>query len=53
MQSTLCEMLNWMKHHMESSLMGENVDDTTLMAESKEVVKSLVMKLKEECENLA
>ena len=28
MQSTSCEMLNWMKHHMESSLMGENVDDT-------------------------
>ena len=28
MQSTSCEMLNWMKHHMESSLIGENVDDT-------------------------
>ena len=29
------------------------VDDTTLMAKSKEVLKSLVMKLKEESENLA
>ena len=28
MQSKSCEMLNWMKHHIESSLMGENVDDT-------------------------
>ena len=28
-------------------------DDTTLMAKSKEVLKSLVMKLKEESENLA
>ena len=28
-------------------------DDTTLMAESKEELKSLVMKVKEESENLA
>ena len=28
-------------------------DDTTLMAKSKEVLKSLVMKLKEESENFA
>ena len=29
------------------------VDDTTLMAESKEELKSLLMKVKEESENLA
>ena len=28
-------------------------DDTTLMAESEEVLKSLLMKVKEESENLA
>ena len=30
-----------------------NADDTTLMAESKEELKSLLMKVKEESENLA
>ena len=30
-----------------------HVDDTTLMAESKEELKSLLMKVKEESENLA
>ena len=29
------------------------VDDTTLMAENKEELKSLLMKMKEESENLA
>ena len=28
------------------------VDDTTLMAESKEELKSLLMKVKEDCENI-
>ena len=28
-------------------------DDTTLMAESKEEIKRLLMKMKEECENVA
>ena len=47
MQSTLCEMPGWMKHKLESRLLGEisitsdNVDDTTLMAENKEELKSL------------
>ena len=41
-----------MKHHMESSLMGENVDDTTLMAESEEELKGLLMKVKEESEKV-
>ena len=38
MQSTSCEMLGWMKHKLESRLLGEisnlrYVDDTTLLAE--------------------
>ena len=49
-------MLGWMKHKLESRLLGENInnlryaDDTTLMAESKEKLKSLLMKVKEESE---
>ena len=43
-------MLGWMKHKLESRLPGEisYADDTTLMAESEEVLKSLLMKVKEE-----
>ena len=46
-----------MKHKLESKLLGRNVnnirytDDTTLMAESEEELKSLLMKVKEESEN--
>ena len=45
-----------MKHKLESRLMGKisilrYADDTTLMAESKEL-KSLLMKLKEESEKI-
>ena len=37
-QNTLCEMLDWMKHKLESRLLGEinnlrYADDTTVMAE--------------------
>ena len=44
-----------MKHKLESRLLGEisitrYTDDTTLMAESKEELKSLLMKVKEESE---
>ena len=42
-----------MKHKLESRLLGENLryaDDTTLMAESKEELKSLLMKVKKESE---
>ena len=47
-----------MKHKLESGLPGEYqepkyADDTTLMAESKEELKSLLMKMKEESEKLA
>ena len=55
MQSTSCEMLGWMKHKLESRLLGEisiTSDDTTLMAESKEEQKSLLMKVKEEREKV-
>ena len=48
-------MLGWIKHKLESRLPGEisitsDTDDTTLMAESKEELKSLLMKVKEESE---
>ena len=48
-----------MKHKLESRLAGENInnlryaDDTTLMAESEEELKSLLMKVKEESKKLA
>ena len=56
MQSTSCEMLGWRKHKLESRLPGEisitsdMQDNTTLMAESKEELKSLLRKVKEESE---
>ena len=60
MQSTSCEMPGWMKHKLESRLLGEisinnlrYTDDTTLMAESEEELKSLLMKVKEESEKVA
>ena len=51
-------MLGWMKHKLESRLLGEisitsdNADDITLMAESEEELKSLLMKVKEESEKV-
>ena len=50
-------MPGWMKHKLESRLLGEisitsDADDTTLMAESKEELKSLLMKVKEESEKV-
>ena len=44
-----------MKHKMDSTLQGEipiTADDTTLMAESEEELKSLLMKVKEESEKV-
>ena len=58
MQSTSCEMPGWMKHKLESRLPGEIInnlryaDDTTLMAESEEELKSLLMKVKVESEKV-
>ena len=45
--------MGWMKHNLESRLLGEinNVryaDDTALMAESEQELKSLLVKVKEE-----
>ena len=54
MQSTSCEKPGWMKHKLESRLPGENINNlryaanTTLMAESKEELKSLLRKWRRE-----
>ena len=47
-------MPGWMKHKLESRLLREIsiISDTTLMAESKEKIKSLLMKVKEESEKV-
>ena len=51
-------MLDWMKHKLESRLPGEisitsdMQGDTTLMAESEEELKRLLMKMKEESEKV-
>ena len=53
MQSTSGKMPGWMKHQQESRLLGEisvTLDDTTVMAESEEELKSILMKVKEESE---
>ena len=56
-QSTSCEMLGWMKHKLESRLQRNinnlrYADDTTLMAESEEELKSLLVKVKEDSEKV-
>ena len=54
MQSTSWEILGWMKHKLEIKIAGRNInnlryaDDTTLMEESEEELKSLLMKVEEE-----
>ena len=51
-------MLGWKKHKLESRLLGEIsitsdiAADTTLMAESEEELKSLLMKVKVESEKV-
>ena len=50
-------MPDWMKHKLKSRLPAEisitwYADNITLMAESEEEIKSLLMKLKEESENV-
>ena len=47
-------MLGWKKHKLESRLPGEIsiTDDTALMAESEEELKSLLRKVKEESEKV-
>ena len=49
-------MLGWMKHKLEIKVARRNINnlryanDNTLMAESEEELKSLLMKVKEESE---
>ena len=56
MQSTSWEMLGWMKHSWNQDCWEKYqiryADDTTLKAESKEELKSLLMKVKEESEKV-
>ena len=58
MRSTSCEILGWMKHKLESRLLEEIInnlryaDNNTLMAQSKEELKSLLMKVKKEREKV-
>ena len=52
MQSTSWETLGWKKHKLELKIAGRNInnlkyaDDSTLMAESEEELKRLLMKVK-------
>ena len=56
MQNTSREMLGWMT--IKIKIAGRNInnlrytDDTTLMAESEEELKSILMKVKEESEKV-
>ena len=50
MQSTSCEIPGWNQDCQEKYNNLRYADDTTLMAESEEELKSLLMKVKEECE---
>ena len=59
MQSTSWETLGWKKHKLEGiKIAGRNInnlrhaDDTTLMAESEEKLKGLLMKVKVESEKV-
>ena len=54
-QNTSCEMSGWMNHKLRIKIAGEistsdNADNTTLMAECEEKLKSLLRKVKEESE---
>ena len=59
MQSTSCEMPDWIKHMLESRLQGEisktsdNQMIIILMAEIEEELRSLLMKMKQRVKNLA
>ena len=58
MQSISCEMPRWKKHKLVIKIARRNInnhrqaDDTTLMAESKEELKSLLMKVKQKSEKV-
>ena len=52
LQRTSCEMPGWMNHKLESRNIKNvrNAGDITLMAESEEELKSLLMRVKEKSE---
>ena len=58
MQSTSCKIPGWMKHKLGSKIAGRNInnlkyaDDTTLIGESEEELKSLWMQVKEQSEKV-
>ena len=58
-QSTSCEMPDWIELQARIKIAGRNIknlryaDDTALMAESEEKLKSLLMRVKEESERVA
>ena len=59
MQSTSCEMQGWIKHKLESRLLGEisiisdmQMTPPLLVSESEEELESLLMKVKEESEKV-
>ena len=54
MQSLSWETLGWKKHKLESRNINNlrYADDTTLLAENEEELKSLLMKVKEESEKV-
>ena len=58
MQSTSWEMLGWIKDKLELRFAGRNIknlryaDDSTLVAQSEEELKSLLIKVKEESEKV-
>ena len=51
-QSTSCERPDWVKHKLDIKIAGRNInklryaDNTTLMEESEEELKNLLMKVK-------
>ena len=57
MQGTSCKILGWNEAQTGIKIAGRNIsnlryaDDTTLMAECEEVLKSLLMMVKQESEN--
>ena len=58
MQNTSCEMLGWMNQQAGIKIAGRNInnlryaDNSTLMAEREQEIKSLLMKVKEESEKV-
>ena len=58
MQGISCELPNWMKHKLESRLLGEismtsNMQMIPPMAKTEEELKRFLMRVKEESEKLA